>query len=444
MSAAGISSPTQSRLLRWLAYAAAATLCGISALANLKFGMSLGADRVDQMALGGASVAVDVLKAALPLLVLNLWSGRYRILAVVSAVLWIGCLSWSACSAIGFAVDSRSQVNADRTMQSVASQGSIATIGRAERQLTAIGTIRPVDVVKANLAATNVPAPVWARTKECTAITLPESYAACAAVVSLRRELAVAEVAERLEQSVAAGHAELRADKAGQAEIDPQVTALARLAGVDKSSIRTGLALLLAAVVEAGSALGFTIVALATRALPVPSTGRAAATSAQAAVRPRTAAWRRNQSKQPSAATDIPSTSGKTRKLARLDHVRSFLQARTLYVEGATCGATELYEAFRRHCQRQGLPEASQQALGRELTRLGLTKGRCSRTGRFAYLGLALNDRHKETIAADPILTTKFSQPKVQQRAAGMANGTADRNVRNAGLASRVHAMATA
>ena len=141
-----------------LAYAAAATLCGISALANLKFGMSLGADRVDQMALGGASVAVDVLKAALPLLVLNLWRRRYRVLAVVSAVLWIGCLSWSACSAIGFAVDSRSQVNADRTMQSAASQGSMATIGRAERQLTAIGTTRPVAVVKADLAAANVPA----------------------------------------------------------------------------------------------------------------------------------------------------------------------------------------------------------------------------------------------------------------------------------------------
>ena len=231
-----------------------------------------------------------------------------------------------------------------------------------------------------------------------------------------------------------------------QAEIDPQATALARLAGVDESSIRTGLALLLAAVVEAGSALGFTIVALATRALPVPSTGRAVATSAQTAVRPRTAAWRRKQSKKPSAAieTDIPSPSGKTRKLARLDHVRGFLQARTIRVEGATCGATELYEAFRRHCQRQGLPEASQQALGRELTRLGLTKGRCSRTGRFAYLGLALNDRHKETIAAGSLHPTHLSKPKVQQRAAGMANGTANRNVRNAGLASRLHAMATA
>ena len=197
---------------------------------------------------------------------------------------------------------------------------------------------------------------------------------------------------------------------------------------------------------EAGSALGFTIVALATRAVPVPSTGRAVARSAQTAVRPRTAAWRRKQSKQPSAAieTDIPSPSGKTRKLARLDHVRGFLQARTIRVEGATCGATELYQAFRRHCQQQGLPEASQQALGRELTRLGLTKGRCSRTGRFAYLDLALNDRSKETIATDPILTNKLSQPKVQQRAAGMANGTANRNVRDDGFASRLHAMATA
>ena len=116
----------------------------------------------------------------------------------------------------------------------------------------------------------------------------------------------------------------------------------------------------------------------------------------------------------------------------------------TFGVDGAPFGSTELYEAFRRHCQRQGIPEASQQALGRELTRLGLAKRRCSRTGRFAYLGLALNDRHKETIAADPILTNKFSQPKVQQRAAGVANGTVATNVRNGGLASRVHAMATA
>jgi hypothetical protein len=288
-----------------------------------------------------------------------------------------------------------------------------------------------------------VPAPIWARTKECTAITLPESYAACAAVVSLRRELAVAEVAERLEQSLAAGHAELRADKTGQAEIDPQATALAWLAGVDESSIRTGLALLLAAVVEAGSALGFTIVALATRALPVPSTGRAVARSAQTAVRPRTTTWRRKQSKQPSAATDIPSPSGKTRKLARLDHVPGFLQARTIRVEGATCGATELYQAFRRHCQRQGIPEPSQQALGRELTHLGLAKGRCTRTGRIAYLGLALNDQ-KEMIAAGSLQPTHLSKPKVQKRSAGLANGTTNPNVRNAGLASRVHAMATA
>ncbi len=180
----------------------------------------------------------------------------------------------------------RAEANAERGSEKVAYAGWVTTVERAERQLSALGNVRPAAAVKADLAAANVPAPVLARTKECTAITLPESYAACAAVVSLRRELAVAEVAERLEQSLAAGHAELRADKTGQAEIDPQASALARLAGVDESSIRTGLALLLAAVVEAGSALGFTIVALATRPLPVPSTGRAVATSAQTAVRP--------------------------------------------------------------------------------------------------------------------------------------------------------------
>ena len=117
--------------------------------------------------------------------------------------------------------------------------------------------------------------------------------------------------------------------------------------------------------------------------------------------------------------------------------MRGFLQARTIYVEGATFGATELYEAFRRHCQRQGIPEASQQALGRELTRLGLEKGRCSRTGRIAYIGIALNDHGKATTEGGANHPIHLSEPKVQRRTARMANGAAaGRNVRNDGLSS--------
>ena len=188
-------------------YFGAAVLSAVSLIANLRYGLSLARHPLDQATYAGASVAIDLLKALLPLVALRLWGSRHRLVAIASAILWLGCLSWSLSNAIGFSLATRAEVNAERGTEKVAHAGWVTTVDRAERQLSALGNARPVAVVKADLAAANVPASVWARTKECTAITLPESYAACAAVVSLRRELAVAEVAERLEQSLAAGHA---------------------------------------------------------------------------------------------------------------------------------------------------------------------------------------------------------------------------------------------
>src|SRR5262249_10250894 len=51
---------------------------------------------------------------------------------------------------------------------------------------------------------------------------------------------------------------------------DPQASALARLTGADEATIRAGVALLLAGLIEAGSALGFTLVAVATPRSPPP------------------------------------------------------------------------------------------------------------------------------------------------------------------------------
>jgi len=51
---------------------------------------------------------------------------------------------------------------------------------------------------------------------------------------------------------------------------DPQANALAKLTGVDEATIRTYVALLLAALIEAGSALGFTLVSVATAHNPPP------------------------------------------------------------------------------------------------------------------------------------------------------------------------------
>jgi hypothetical protein len=54
-------------------------------------------------------------------------------------------------------------------------------------------------------------------------------------------------------------------------DADPQATTLASLIGADDARIRAGIAFLLALILEAGSALGFAIVATATKGLPPPA-----------------------------------------------------------------------------------------------------------------------------------------------------------------------------
>jgi hypothetical protein len=101
-------------------------------------------------------------------------------------------------------------------------------------------------------------------------ITVEVSRAAWAEVLRLRQELVTAEAAERLESKVVAGRARLATVSVAGADADPQATAFASLIGVEQTHIRAGIAFLMALILEAGSALGFAIVATATKGFPQP------------------------------------------------------------------------------------------------------------------------------------------------------------------------------
>jgi len=111
---------------------------------------------------------------------------------------------------------------------------------------------------------------IWRRSRNCADLVLEESRVACAPVLGLRKELAAAEAAERLETQLVAGRAQLATVTVAGSIADPQANALAKLTGVDEATIRTYVALLLAALIEAGSALGFTLVSVATAHNPPP------------------------------------------------------------------------------------------------------------------------------------------------------------------------------
>jgi hypothetical protein len=262
----------RNRLLRVCGYAAVTAFCAVSLGANLQYGLSLGKTPIDKTTYAAASVAADVFKMAAPLLVLSLRGQRQYTLATAGLLLWLGCVAWSMTSAVGFVLSTRGEVIAEHTAKTATRHGWEAKVERDETQLATLGRHRPSAVIKAQLAEAAVPLHIWRRSHQCSDLTIEESRSACAPVLGLRKELAAAEAAERLEAQVTAGRAELATTPVTGSVADPQAGALARLVGLDEAAVRTGIALLLAGLIEAGSALGFTLVSVATGRNPKPTT----------------------------------------------------------------------------------------------------------------------------------------------------------------------------
>jgi hypothetical protein len=112
-------------------------------------------------------------------------------------------------SAVGFVLSSRGDAIAERAAEAATRHGWEAKVERAESQLATLGKHRPLDVINAELASAAVPLHIWRRSRQCLDLTLEESRLACAPVLGLRKELAAAEAAERLEAQLVAGRTQL-------------------------------------------------------------------------------------------------------------------------------------------------------------------------------------------------------------------------------------------
>ena len=389
------------------AYAAVAALFIASAIANFRYGLSLAQDPIDRAAYGAASFAVDALKASLPILGAMLWRRQHRIIASASVLLWLGCVAWSLSSAIGFALTTRAEANVGRAQEHADMAGWTTTVTRAQDQLSALGKPRPSAIVQADLSAVTIPALIWKRSRQCNDIATPEKQRACARVTTLRRELVAAQVAERLEGTLT----EARTASSDLSRADPQAAALSRATGLPERDVRTGMAFLLAGIIELASAMGFAIVGLAMAPQPrlrtekpqhhplkeaaVADTRRQSTSFIEA--RPNLQASRkiataRSGSMGRAKSVDVQASATSS---ALSNDVEAFLQARMLSFEEGSVGSTILHAAFNDYCRSHGLPERSQQALGKELTRLGLPKARCTRSGRVEYTGLVLKDQQR-------------------------------------------------
>lgn len=245
-----------------IGFLVAAAMFLISAVMNFRFGLSLGRGEIDPWLYAAASVAADGFKALLPILIFLLAARRRWLLAGAGAALWALCVAWSLASAMGFAASSRDAASAEREAALETRRALSEQAERLETQLKALPDHRPAGAVAAAIANAEVPRDVWRRTRECADVTRPDSLAACQEVLALRRELAVAEDAARLEAALGQTRSTLAAAPALGGQVDPQAETLGAALGFAPEKARQGLALLLALLIEAGSSLGFTLVFL--------------------------------------------------------------------------------------------------------------------------------------------------------------------------------------
>ena len=192
-----------------------------------------------------------------------------------------------------------------------------------------------------------------------------------------------------MERQVEQGRTQLQTQPVIARAADPQVTGLAAISGVDEPTMRHGLAVLLALLIEGVSATGLAIVAGATAKSPLFTDPPPALRS-----RPHRPSATRQAKLAPNVlrlvTSPLSTRPASTRQPSAIDRWLGGLISSDPTIQMA---ARETYKAYRQWAERGGLIPASETAFGKAMTgrvtSLGGTK-RKARTGTF-YVGVCLD-----------------------------------------------------
>ena len=245
----------------------------ISMSLNYLFGSSLGQTPARQYLFGGISVVADIWKGLGPIYIYALWHRKRPSAAIAGSLVWIACFAYAVTSALGLAVNDRMTLTGGReALQSsyLAAQSELTGKQARRDQLAVHRTSGEVEAAIAVALAQPVRSgerlrgTVGTVSDSCLKVGW-RTADACAAIASLKQELAIARVAAGLEEAIAG--LRLKVDRlrerGGALNADPQAEFLSKLSRrwLSPSDIGLGLILLLAAVLELVSAFGPVILA---------------------------------------------------------------------------------------------------------------------------------------------------------------------------------------
>jgi hypothetical protein len=347
----------------------------VSIAANMRFGISLASTPFDRIVYATLSIAADLMKIALPLVVAILWRKGELIFAFAGAVFWIGAVAFSICAAIGFAASTRSHTVAVGESLIESRKAWEAKITRIEGRLDLLSVHRPANVIQAEIDSLLL----IAGADDCKAINGPITQEVCPKVGWLRQELAASQEATRLDADLVADRRALSEMPVAAFVADPQSAALNRLTGFGEEELRNAVAVLIALLVEFGSALGFSVIILA--ACSTAATSQAS--SVEENKEPSPPSGKQMQG-QHSNVSETPDDLVTRWALARLDIVTT-----------GTIQADVAYRDFCEWCLAHRLVALTPQMFGRRFTKVhaGMGGKKVKRRGRAYYEGTALQEK---------------------------------------------------
>jgi hypothetical protein len=271
---------------------------------------------------------------------------------------------------IGLYMISKNEVLGDARAVHAAYEEASAEKAALKYKLNEIGRVRAAGAIQADISAKRLDR-LYDRSRQCSDATAAESRDLCQAIERLNAELAIAQEAKTLQGKL--DDVNLRLSKMNVADalksVDPQAEALSRMTGLSPDTVRTGLVILIAGLIELGSGLGFWLM--------LPAENKRAAESVKVPAK----ASRPKKSKAPEiAATAAPEP--------ETCIVERWVNATVLRRKDTFCPRNEFRAAFESWCQANGLIPVNDTAFGRALTRLNFTRKKVGGVTRYENVAL--------------------------------------------------------
>jgi len=379
---------------------AASILLLVSGAMNWQFGAGLGTTAANAHILGFASAAADGMKALLPFFIFAAFRQKSWSQVAAGGVLWGVCLAFSLTSALGFSAMNRKDSAGAREVQAVAYADLRTELARQRERLSWIPQHRPAETV-ANELRSMEQHRRWRSSAGCTDATASKSRAFCATYHGLAAEAAAGREAAKIETQIASVKSQLaKAPRGVSAKTlaDPQSHFLGKLLGQDESMIQMGLIVLMALLVEFGSALGFYVVfsqwnIYADRkplpmARPRTRTREIANDNRSVADEP-VAMPVSTPAPMPMPAAAVAAAAAPKMTAAPDNDVERFYRDRVDAAEGCSLTATALYEDYCAWCDELSKEPMALPMFGRQFGELGVNKAKIA--GRIRYIGIRLS-----------------------------------------------------